>query len=94
MHQRNDIWLSIIIIQHISIGKRGQKKGLNEVKIEVYQVFIKIQWKTETNPVPVLHQAIHGVTLDISINASYVSLSTHQVPIETRSKQGKSLAIH
>jgi len=42
----------------------------------------KIQQKTETNPLSILHQAIRGVTSDISVKARRVGGSTHQVPIE------------
>jgi small subunit ribosomal protein S7 len=54
----------------------------------------KIQQKTETNPLSVLHQAIRGVSPDIAIKARRVDRSTHQVPIEIGSTQGKTLAIH
>ncbi|KAL4329361.1 hypothetical protein AHAS_Ahas13G0292400 [Arachis hypogaea] len=50
--------------------------------------------KTETNPLSVLHQAIRGVTPDIAVKARRVGGSTHQVPIEIGSTQGKALAIH
>ncbi|KAL8249165.1 hypothetical protein R6Q59_006033 [Mikania micrantha] len=53
----------------------------------------KIQQKTETNPLSVLHQAIHGVTLGIAVKARRVGGSTHQAPIEIGSTQGKALAI-
>ncbi|MBA0813316.1 hypothetical protein Gohar_027178, partial [Gossypium harknessii] len=38
-------------------------------------------------------QAIRGVTLDIAVKARCVGGSTHQVPIEIGSTQGKTLAI-
>ncbi|KAJ6215308.1 hypothetical protein RDWZM_010626, partial [Blomia tropicalis] len=53
----------------------------------------KIQQKTETNPLSVLRQAIRGVTPDIAVKARRVGGSTHQVPIEIGSTQGKALAI-
>ncbi|KAD7117375.1 hypothetical protein E3N88_04643 [Mikania micrantha] len=53
----------------------------------------KIQQKIETNPLFVLHQAIHGVTSGIAVKARRVGGSTHQVPIEIGSTQGKALAI-
>ncbi|KAL3618438.1 DNA-directed RNA polymerase subunit beta'' [Castilleja foliolosa] len=53
----------------------------------------KIQQKTETNPLSVLHQAIRGVTPDIAVKARRVGGSTHQIPIEIGSTQGKALAI-
>ena len=53
----------------------------------------KIQQKTETNPLFVLRQAIRGVTPDIAVKARCVGGSTHQVPIEIGSAQGKALAI-
>jgi len=53
----------------------------------------KIQQKTETNPLFVLHQAIRGVAPDITVKARRVDRSTHQVPIEIGSTQGKTLAI-
>ena len=49
--------------------------------------------KTETNPLSVLRQAIRGVTPDIAVKARRVGGSTHQVPIEIGSTQGKALAI-
>ncbi|MFS7907575.1 putative ribosomal protein S5/S7 [Helianthus anomalus] len=52
-----------------------------------------IQQKTETNPLSVLRQAIHGVTPGIVVKARRVGGSTHQVPIEIGSTQGKALAI-
>ncbi|KAD5803213.1 hypothetical protein E3N88_14573 [Mikania micrantha] len=53
----------------------------------------KIQQKTEINPLSVLRQAIHGVTPGIAVKARRVGGSTHQVPIEIGSTQGKALAI-
>jgi len=53
----------------------------------------KIQQKTETNPISVLRQAIRGVTPDIVVKARRVDRSTHQVPVEIGSAQGKTLAI-
>ncbi|TYH50474.1 hypothetical protein ES332_D10G208900v1 [Gossypium tomentosum] len=38
-------------------------------------------------------QVIRGVTLDIAVKARRVGGSTHQVPIEIGSTQGKTLAI-
>ncbi|RZC92518.1 hypothetical protein C5167_041862 [Papaver somniferum] len=53
----------------------------------------KIQQKIETNPLSVLRQAIRGVTPDIAVKARRVGGSTHQVPIEIGSTQGKALVI-
>ena len=60
--------------------------------MKVY-ISYKIQQKTETNPLSVLRQAIRGVTPDIAVKARRVGGSTHQVPIEIGSAQGKALAI-
>ncbi|KAL5060576.1 hypothetical protein RYX36_032180 [Vicia faba] len=49
--------------------------------------------KDKTNPLYVLRQAIRGVTPNIGVKARRVSESTHQVPIEIGSTQGKALAI-
>ncbi|TYG73540.1 hypothetical protein ES288_D04G109800v1 [Gossypium darwinii] len=54
----------------------------------------KIQQKTKTNPLSILRQAIRGVTPDIAVKVRRVGGSTHQVPIEIGSTQGKALAIH
>ncbi|KAF3952387.1 hypothetical protein CMV_022052 [Castanea mollissima] len=59
----------------------------------IYRAMKKIQQKTETNPLSVLRQAIRGVTPDIAVKARRVGGSTHQVPIEIGSAQGKALAI-
>ncbi|KAG4151863.1 hypothetical protein ERO13_D04G096596v2 [Gossypium hirsutum] len=48
----------------------------------------------KTNPLSVLRQAIRGVTPDIAVKVRRVGGSTHQVPIEIGSTQGKALAIH
>ncbi|KAL5055006.1 hypothetical protein RYX36_035688 [Vicia faba] len=53
----------------------------------------RIQQKTKTNPLYVLRQAIHGVTPNIGVKARRVRESTHQVPIEIVSTQGKTLVI-
>ncbi|KAL8248021.1 hypothetical protein R6Q59_009237 [Mikania micrantha] len=47
----------------------------------------------QTNSLSVLRQAIHGVTPGIAVKARRVGGSTHQVPIEIGSTQGKALAI-
>ncbi|KAL9400982.1 hypothetical protein Peur_004831 [Populus x canadensis] len=59
----------------------------------LYQAMKKIQQKTETNPLSILHQTIRGVTPDIAVKARRVGGSTHQVPIEIGFTQGKALAI-
>ncbi|KAL4183236.1 hypothetical protein AMTRI_Chr11g154140 [Amborella trichopoda] len=59
----------------------------------IYRALKKIQQKTETNPLSVLHQTIRGVTPDIAVKARRVGGSTHQVPIEIGSTPGKALAI-
>jgi small subunit ribosomal protein S7 len=62
------------------ILKHGKKKSLAYQIL--YRAMKKIQQKTETNPLSILHQAIRGVTSDISVKARRVGGSTHQVPIE------------
>ncbi|TYG79637.1 hypothetical protein ES288_D02G154200v1 [Gossypium darwinii] len=58
-----------------------------------YRALKKIQQKIETNTLSILRQAIRGVTPDIVVKARRVGGSTHQVPIEIGSTQGKALAI-
>ncbi|KAG6735396.1 hypothetical protein POTOM_062035 (chloroplast) [Populus tomentosa] len=72
------------------ILKHGKKSLAYQI---LYRAMKKIQQKTETNPLSVLHQAIRGVTPDIAVKARRVGGSTHQVPIEIGSTQGKALAI-
>ncbi|MFS8003360.1 30S ribosomal protein S7 [Helianthus anomalus] len=55
------------------ILKHGKKSLAYQI---IYLAVKKIQQKTETNPLSVLRQAIHGV------KARRVGGSTHQVPIE------------
>ncbi|RZC81258.1 hypothetical protein C5167_043822 [Papaver somniferum] len=52
-----------------------------------------LRYGTETNPLSILRQAIRGVTPDIAVKSRRVGRSTHQVPIEIGSTQGKSLVI-
>ncbi|CAN6459316.1 unnamed protein product [Victoria cruziana] len=59
----------------------------------IYRAVKKIQKKIETNPLSVLHQAIRGLTPNIVVKARHVGGSTHQVPIEIGSRQGKALSI-
>ncbi|TYI70731.1 hypothetical protein E1A91_D08G242300v1 [Gossypium mustelinum] len=59
----------------------------------IYRALKKIQQKTKTNPLSILCQAIRGVTPDIVVQARRVGGSTHQVPTEIRSTQGKALSI-
>ncbi|KAH7668867.1 Ribosomal protein S5/S7 protein, partial [Dioscorea alata] len=49
--------------------------------------------KRQTNPLSILHQAMFGVTPYIVVKVRGVCGSTHQVPIEIGSTQGKVLAI-
>ncbi|KAE9610889.1 30S ribosomal protein S7 [Lupinus albus] len=72
------------------ILKHGKKSLAYQI---IYRAMKKIQQKTETNPLYVLRQAIHGVTPDIEVKARRVGGSTHQVPTEIVSTQGKELAI-
>ncbi|KAL0906111.1 hypothetical protein M5K25_024577 [Dendrobium thyrsiflorum] len=72
------------------ILKHGKKSLAYQI---IYRTVKKIQQKIETNPQSVLRQAIRGVTLDIAVKARRVGGSTHQVPIEIGSTQGKALAI-
>ncbi|KAK7837078.1 30s ribosomal protein s7 [Quercus suber] len=72
------------------ILKHGKKSLAYQI---IYRAMKKIQQKTETNPLSVLRQAIRGVTPDIAVKARRVGGSTHQVPIEIGSAQGKALAI-
>ncbi|GMP39182.1 hypothetical protein CsSME_00010124 [Camellia sinensis var. sinensis] len=59
----------------------------------IYRAMKKIQQKTETNPLSVLRQAICGVTPNIAVKARRVRGSTHRVPIEIGSTQGKAFVI-
>ena len=72
------------------ILKHGKKSLAYQI---FYRAAKKIQQKTEKNPLSVLRQAIRRVTPDIAVKARRVSGSTHQVPIEIGSTQGKALAI-
>ncbi|PIA64750.1 hypothetical protein AQUCO_00100312v1 [Aquilegia coerulea] len=72
------------------ILKHGKKSLAYQI---IYRALKKIRHKTETNPLLVLRQAVHGVTPEIAVKARRVGGSTHQVPIEIGSKQGKALAI-
>ncbi|RYR53088.1 hypothetical protein Ahy_A06g027977 [Arachis hypogaea] len=72
------------------ILKHGKKSLAYQI---IYRAMKKIQQKTETNPLSILHQAIRGVTPDIVVKARRVGGSTHQVLIEIGSTQGKALAI-
>ncbi|KAK8926074.1 hypothetical protein KSP39_PZI018889 [Platanthera zijinensis] len=72
------------------ILKHGKKSLAYQI---IYRAVKKIQQKTEANPLSVLRQAIRGVTPDIAVKARRVGGSTHQVPIEIGSTQGKALAI-
>ncbi|KAK8968090.1 hypothetical protein KSP40_PGU022058 [Platanthera guangdongensis] len=72
------------------ILKHGKKSLAYQI---IYRAVKKIQQKTEANPLSVLRQAILGVTPDIAVKARRVGGSTHQVPIEIGSTQGKAFAI-
>lgn len=48
-----------------------------------------IQQKTKTNPLSVLREAIRRVTPNLAVKVRRMSRSTHQVPIEIESAQGK-----
>nr|AMC32679.1 ribosomal protein S7 [Vicia americana var. minor] len=72
------------------IMKHGKKSLAYQI---FYRALKRIQQKTETNPLYVLREAIHQVTPTLAVKARRVSGSTHQVPIEIESTQGKALAI-
>nr|WRP99194.1 ribosomal protein S7 [Amorphophallus muelleri]WRP99208.1 ribosomal protein S7 [Amorphophallus muelleri] len=81
------------------ILKHGKKSLAYQI---IYRAMKKIQQKTETNPLSVLRQAIRGVTPRIIVKVKKVKVkirrrvssgSTHKVPVEIGSTQGKALAI-
>lgn len=72
------------------ILKRGKKSLAYQI---IYQALKMIHQKKETNPLPVLRQAIRRVTPYIAVKARRVKGSTRQVPFEIGSKRGKVLAI-
>ncbi|CAH9120520.1 unnamed protein product [Cuscuta europaea] len=69
------------------------KKRKKIIGLSNYLSSQKIQQKTKKNPLSVLRQAIGRVTPDITVKARRVGGSTHQVPVEIGSTQGKALAI-
>ncbi|MBA0814749.1 hypothetical protein Gohar_020556 [Gossypium harknessii] len=75
------------------MSRRGTAKD-KTAKSDPNYPLKKIQKKKETNPLSVLSQATGGVTPDIAIKVRCIGGSTHQVPIEIGSTQGKALAIH
>nr|QBK82293.1 ribosomal protein S7 [Cyrtosia septentrionalis] len=77
-----------MLVNHIL--KHGKKSLAYKI---IYRAAKKIQKKTKKKPLSVLRQAIRGVTPDITVKTRRVSGSTHQVPIEIGSTQGKALAI-
>ncbi|GLR00161.1 30S ribosomal protein S7 [Dyella mobilis] len=66
-------------------------------KALAYQIFYRalkeIQQKTKKNPLSVLREAIRRITPNIAVKAKRRSGSTHKVPSEIKSTQGKALAI-
>nr|YP_009470590.1 ribosomal protein S7 [Populus wilsonii]YP_009470603.1 ribosomal protein S7 [Populus wilsonii]AVF96952.1 ribosomal protein S7 [Populus wilsonii]AVF96953.1 ribosomal protein S7 [Populus wilsonii] len=72
------------------ILKHGKKSLAYPI---LYRAMKKIQQKIQTNSLSVLRQAIRGVTPAIAVKAKRVGGSTHQVPIEIGSTQGKALAV-
>ncbi|PIA29003.1 hypothetical protein AQUCO_06400054v1 [Aquilegia coerulea] len=72
------------------ILKHGKKSLAYQI---LYRALKKIQQEIETNPLLVLRQAIRRVTPDIAVKTRRVSGSTHQVPVEIGSTQGKELAV-
>ncbi|PHT50077.1 30S ribosomal protein S7, chloroplastic [Capsicum baccatum] len=88
----NPIYRNRLVNMLINRILKHEKKSLTYQII--YRAVKKIQQKIKTNLLSVLRQAIRGVTPDITVKARCVGGSTHQVPIEIGSTQGKALAIH
>nr|VDD25130.1 unnamed protein product [Brassica oleracea] len=72
------------------ILKHGKKSLAYQI---IYRALKKIQQKTETNPLSVLRQSNTWSNSRYSSKSKTVGGSTHQVPIEIGSTQGKALAI-
>lgn len=73
---------------------RLMKNGKKSLAFQIiYRALKRIQQRTDSNPLFVLRQAIHAVTPDIALKPRRVGGSTHQIPIEIGSSQGKALAI-
>ncbi|KAF3639886.1 30S ribosomal protein S7, chloroplastic [Capsicum annuum] len=87
----NPIYHNRLVNMLVNRILKHEKKSLTYQII--YRALKKIQQKIETNLLSFLRQAIRGVTLDITVKARCVGGSTHQVPIEIGSTQGKALVI-
>nr|YP_004123461.1 ribosomal protein S7 [Rhizanthella gardneri]ACU46592.1 ribosomal protein S7 [Rhizanthella gardneri] len=77
-----------MFVNHIM--KHGKKSLAYQI---IYLTVKNIKQNTETNPLSVLRRAMRRVTPNIAVKARRVGGSTHQVPIEIGSRQGKAFAI-
>ncbi|KAG5586120.1 hypothetical protein H5410_046554 [Solanum commersonii] len=83
------------MIRSTSFYTISKTQGLNhmDIKLILEPLLRSCHVEIETNLLSVLRQAIRGVTPDITVKVRRVGGSTHQVPIEIGSTQGKALAI-
>lgn len=72
------------------ILKKGKKSLAYQI---IYRALKRIQNRTDSNPLSVLREAVIQVTPEVTLKARRVGGSTHQIPVEIGSGQGKALAI-
>nr|YP_009270510.1 ribosomal protein S7 [Erodium reichardii]AHG24580.1 ribosomal protein S7 [Erodium reichardii] len=91
--KKDPIYRNLLVNMLVNrILKHGKKALAYQI---LYRAMKRIQQKQKKkkNPLPFLRQAIRRITPDIAVKTRRKKGSSHQVPVEIGSKQGKVLAI-
>ena len=87
LHRENQGIISIVILRLLKNGKKSLASRL------LYKALSLVEESTQTDPLPVLRQALRNITPLVEVKARRIGGSTYQVPIEVSPNRGTILAV-
>ena len=79
--------ISIVILRLLKNGKKSLASRL------LYQALSIVEKTTQTDPLPVLRQALRNITPIVEVKSRRIGGSTYQVPVEVNPSRGTILAV-
>jgi len=87
LQSENQGIISIVILRLLKNGKKSLASKL------LYKALSLVEENTQTDPLPVLRQALRNITPIVEVKSRRIGGSTYQVPIEVNPTRGTILAV-
>lgn len=87
MQGENQGIISIVILRLLKNGKKSLASRL------LYKALSLVEESAQTDPLPVLRQALRNITPIVEVKSRRIGGSTYQVPIEVSPNRGTILAV-